>query len=166
MKDTAIVLPQGDLRDGAMTIGGRSLRLIAASGHSHGDLALFDETTGTLITGDLVFHNRAPATPHADLPRWQGALDRLAAIPYRVLLPGHGPLDKSGQAIAQTRDWLDWLDASLQESVAAGLDMSEAGQIAIPARFAALKSARYELQRSVSHFFPIVEAELLPKPAD
>lgn len=165
MKGTTIVLPQDDMVGGPLIIGGRSLRVLALNGHSGGDLAVLDEATGTLITGDLVFHDRAPATPHANLARWQASLDQLAAIPHRLLLPGHGPVDSTGDAITQTRDWLIWLDASLRQSVASGLDMTEAGEVAIPERFAALKSARYELQRSVSHFFPAIEAELLPKTA-
>lgn len=165
MKGTALVLPQGDLGNGPLTIGGRELQLLALNGHSQSDLALLDAATGTLITGDLVFHNRAPATPHADLAHWQAALDHLEAIPHRLLLPGHGPLDRADEAISQTREWLAWVDASLRQSVASGLDMTEAGEVPIPARFAALKFARYELQRSVSHFFPAIETELLPKTA-
>ncbi len=162
MKNTHVALPQGDLTQGTTTIGGRPLRLLALGGHSGGDLALFDETTGTLITGDIVFHNRAPSTPHADLPAWRTSLDALAAIPHRALIPGHGPLDNSGEAIVQTRDWLGWIEESLRRAVGAGLDMTEAGEMPIPDRFASLKSARYELQRSVSHFYPALEAELLP----
>lgn len=165
MKGTAIVLPQGDMAGGPTIIGGRAMRVFALFGHSGGDLVLLDEATGTLMTGDLVFHNRAPATPHANLAQWQAALDQLEAIPHRLLLPGHGPSDSTGEAISQTRDWLGWLDASLRQSVASGLDMTEAGAVAIPARFAALKSARYELQRSVSHFFPAIEAAFLPRTA-
>lgn len=165
MKNTHVALPQGDLAQGTMTIGGRPLRLLALKGHSAGDLALLDETTGTLIAGDLVFHNRAPSTPHADLRAWRASLGTLEAIPHRALIPGHGPLDTSGEAIAQTRDWLGWIEETLRRAVSTGLDMTEAGDVPIPDRFAALKSARYELQRSVSHLYPALEAELLPKTA-
>lgn len=163
MKGTAVVLPQGDLSEGQVEFGGRKFRLMALNGHSGGDLALLDEITGTLLAGDLVFHNRAPSTPHASLPDWRTALDRLGALPRKALVPGHGPIDRDGSAIAQTRDWLGWLEATLRDAVAKGLDMSEAGDLPIPPRFATLKAARYELQRSVSHFYPALEAELLPK---
>lgn len=163
MKGTQPTLPQGDVGDGIASFGGRSFRLMALQGHSGGDLALLDLATGTLLAGDLVFHDRAPATPDADLPRWRAALDVLAAVPHRQLLPGHGPLDGRGAAIAQTRDWLDWLEATLREAVLQGLDMTEAGELPIPDRFSGLNAARYELQRSVSHFYPRLEAELLPR---
>lgn len=163
MKGTAIVLPQGDVTEGQAQFGGRSFRLLALKGHSGVDLALLDEATGTLIAGDLVFHDRAASTPHASLPDWRASLDRLAATPHKLLVPGHGPIDRDGAAITQTRDWLDWIDATLRDAVTRGLDMSEAGDIPIPPRFSTLKAARYELQRSVSHFYPGLEAELLPR---
>jgi hypothetical protein len=41
--------------------------------------------------------------------------------------------------------------------------MTEAGDLPIPPRFAGMAAARYELQRSVSHFYPTIEAALLPR---
>lgn len=161
MAGTAVVPPQGDVMPGPIEWGGRTLHLHAFSGHSAGDLVLLDDRTRTLIAGDLVFHDRAPATPHADLGEWQAALGKLREIPHDRLIPGHGPLDTDGAAIAQTSDWLSWLDGVLREAVAGGLDMSEAGALDIPPRFAAMKAARYEMQRSISHFYPRLEAELL-----
>ncbi len=164
MRGTDLFLPRVALTAGQEDFGGRTLRLLALSGHSSADLALLDEQTGLLIAGDLVFHDRAPSTPTADLPAWRASLDRLAALEHGALLPGHGPLDPGGTAaIAQTRDWLDWLDATLTDAVAAGLDMVEAGMLPIPDRFAGLAAARYELQRSVSHLYPGLEARLLPR---
>lgn len=163
MKGTHVVLPLGDVAEGEALFGGRRFRLFAMQGHSAGDLVLLDEATGTLLAGDLVFHDRAPSTPHADLAKWRAALDRLQAVPHGQLLPGHGPLDRDGSAIAQTRDWLGWLEATLTQAVTDGLDMTEAGELPIPARFAGLKAARYELQRSVSHLYPGLEARLLPR---
>lgn len=163
MKGTHVVLPLGDVSEGEVQFGGRTLRLFALKGHSSGDLALLDVRTGTLLAGDLVFHDRAPSTPHADLAQWRLALDRLKTTPHALLLPGHGPLDRDGSAIAQTRDWIDWVEATLTQAVADGLDMTEAGDLPIPPRFAVLKAARYEFQRSVSHFYPALEARELPK---
>jgi len=39
----------------------------------------------------------------------------------------------------------------------------EIGNLPIPARFAGIAAARYELQRSVSHFYAAAEARLLPR---
>jgi len=163
MRDTRLVLPGRRLAPGALTIGGRRLTLYAMRGHSACDLVVKDEQSGVLLAGDLVFHDRAPATPHANLAQWRASLDQLSAIPHGLLVPGHGPVDRDGSAIAQTRDWLTWLDGALHQAAAQGLDMTEAGDMPIPARFAAMAAARYELQRSVSHFYPAIEAALLPR---
>ena len=163
MAGTEPVMPGHVATGGLITFGGRALRLFDLAGHTGGDLALLDEATGTLIGGGLVFHNRAPATPHAALPVWQASLKVLEAAKHRQMLPGHGPLCRQGTAIAQTRDWLAWLETTLHEAVASGLDMAEAARLPIPDRFAGMAVARYELTRSVSHFYPRLEAELLPR---
>ncbi|MFM7344085.1 MAG: quinoprotein relay system zinc metallohydrolase 1 [Tagaea sp.] len=164
MAGTVPVLPLGTAAEGDVTFGGRTLRLFARSGHSGADLAVLDISSSTLIAGDLVFRDRAPATPHADIPAWLAALGRLAAIPHRRLVPGHGPPDPGDLAgIAQTRDWLTWLQGLLDQAVAGGLDMTEAAGQPIPERFAAMAAARSELTRSVSHFYPALEAALLPR---
>ena len=163
MRGTNVVLPALAATPGPVTIDGRQLELYALAGHSAADLVIRDVATQTLITGDLVFNNRAPATPDANLAIWQQSLDNLAQILHKALIPGHGPLDRANTAIAQTRDWLNWLAGALDQAVAQGLDMFEAGEIAIPDRFAGVKMARYELQRSVSHFYAALEAQHLPR---
>lgn len=164
MRGTEFHLPGKILETDREVFGGRRFRLLALSGHSRADLAVLDEQTGTLIAGDLVFHHRAPSTPHADLSKWRTSLATLKALGHKITVPGHGPVDTSpNAAIDQTRDWIDWLEPALRDAVAAGFTMVEAGAMPIPARFATLKSARYELERSVSHFYPALEAELLPR---
>lgn len=163
MRGTSVAQPGMTVEPGRLTVGGRALTAMAMAGHSGGDLVLVDEASGTVLAGDLVFHDRAPATPHADLALWHKSLDTLAALPRRQLVPGHGPLDTDGSAIAQTRDWLDWLDTALHAAVAQGMDMTEAGQMPIPEKFASVKMARYELQRSVAHFYARIEDATLPR---
>lgn len=164
MRGTDLVVPGHVLAAGQEDFGGRRIRLLALAGHSASDLALLDEQTDLLIAGDLLFHNRAPSTPTADLSRWRESLTTLAALPHKGAVPGHGPFDPGGvEAIAQTRDWLDWLETTLTKAVADGLDMVEAGELPIPPRFAGFAAARYEMQRSVSHLYPALEAARLPR---
>ena len=159
MRGTELRLPGHVVSAPEETVGGRTFRMLPLAGHSAADLALLDTRTGTLVAGDLVFHDRAPSTPHADLPRWRTSLDTLKALGHARVIPGHGPLDATpGTAIDQTRGWIDWLDGALGDAAARGLDMVEAGAMPIPPRFAPVKEARYELQRSVSHLYPAFEA--------
>lgn len=164
MRGTDVALPGLRITADVEEFGGRRLRLMALSGHSAADLAILDEQTGLLIGGDLLFHNRAPATPTANLARWRESLAKLAALPHKGAVPGHGPFDPSGQqAIAQTHDWIDWLESALSDAVRSGLDMVRAGEIAIPDRFTTMAAGRYEVQRSVSHLYPALEEHILPR---
>jgi len=164
MRGTDVGAPLVPAVAGSIMIGGRRLRLLTLSGHSDSDLAVLDESSGTLFTGDLVFHNRAPATPHADLARWRQSLAALAGLGHVRVVPGHGPVDNTPTtAIDQTRDWLDWLETALDQAMDQGLSMVEAGELPIPPRFAQMAVARLELQRSVSHFWPALEEKRVPK---
>ena len=64
--------------DGVEQVGGRRFRCLPMSGHTASDLCLYEETSGLLLTGDLVFLDRAPTTPDADLPAWRHSL-----VPHR-----------------------------------------------------------------------------------
>ena len=62
-----------------------------------------------------------------------------------------GPLDGGGgAAIAQTRDWLTWLDGALREAVAGGLYMGEAANLPIPPRFAGMAAPFGVVARELS----------------
>ncbi|WP_085316934.1 quinoprotein relay system zinc metallohydrolase 1 [Derxia lacustris] len=157
MAGTVVVVPPKVAAPGRVTVAGRELELIALAGHTGADLAVFDVKTGTLFAGDLVFFERTPTTPDADIDQWLAALDRLAQVPFRTLVPGHGPVVHGTEAIAQTRDYLDWLRASLRDAAERGLDMTEAMRIPAPPRFAGMAVLREELERSVVHLYPRYE---------
>ncbi|EWY36355.1 beta-lactamase [Skermanella stibiiresistens SB22] len=143
--------------------GGHRLRLMPLAGHTAADLAIFDETTGVLFAGGLVFSDRAPTTPHADIARWLLSLDELEALDIAVLVPNHGTIRTDEAAIGQTRDYLTWLDATLRASAEAGLDMNEVMAIEIPERFSVLSVLREEFTRSVAHLYPKIEQSVLPR---
>ena len=143
-------------------IGGRKLRLIALAGHTAADLAIFDERTRTLFTGDLVFFERTPTTPNADLDVWLAALAQLQALPYEALVPGHGPVVTDGAAIAQTRDYLEWIRDTLSSAAAEGLDMNEVMRARAPERLRRLAVLEEEWHRTVMHLYPGIEEQSLP----
>lgn len=56
-----------------------------------GDLWIFDRNTGTLVAGDLVTLPY-PFLDTACPAGWRASLDRLAAVKFKRLVPGHGPV--------------------------------------------------------------------------
>lgn len=161
MKGTNVVVPEAMAQPGVMELGGHRIRIIALQGHSAADLVVFDETTGVLFTGDLVFFDRAPTTPHADLARWRESLDALAALPFRKLVPGHGPVLEDRRGIDMTRRWIDWIEKTFVDAAQAGLDMNDVLAMPLPAEWASLPLAASEYRRSVAHLYPGIERRAL-----
>lgn len=164
MRGTEVVLPTETLDEGLLEVGGHRLRLLALRGHTGADLAVFDERTGVLFAGDLLFYQRALTTPNSPgLDVWLADLDRLEALPWKLLVPGHGPVAADAAPFAQMRDYLGWLNGLLGESARQGLVMTEVMKAPIPARFETVSLSRYELIRTVSHLYPGYEARQLQR---
>jgi len=162
MSGTQVVLPGIGAAAGRIVVAGRALRLIAASGHTDCDLMVYDERTRTLFAGDLVFFGRAPTTPNADVPRWLAALDEIDRLDFATLVPGHGMVVHNHAAVAETRDYLRWLDGALKEAASRGLDMNEVMRLPIPERFKKLAVIDGEYARSIAHLYPQIELKSLP----
>lgn len=164
MRGTEVVLPTQVLEPGTLEVGGHRLRLLGLSGHTGADLAIFDENTGVLFAGDLVFYERALTTPNSPgLAVWLKDLDTLQALPWKLIVPGHGPLATDAAPFAQMRDYLGWLDGLMRDGAARGDDMAEMIRRPIPERFAGISLTRYELIRSVSHLYPRYERQRLQR---
>jgi quinoprotein relay system zinc metallohydrolase 1 len=158
MRGTETRLPTQAVVPGTLAFGGHRVRLVALSGHTGADLAILDENTGVLFAGDIVFYQRALTTPNSPgLPVWLNDLDTLQALPWKQLVPGHGPVATDARPFEQMRDYLSWLDGLLRDGAAQGADMAELIRSPIPERFAAISLTRYELIRSVSHLYPAYE---------
>jgi uncharacterized sulfatase len=146
---------------GIERIGDHALEFLALAGHTDGDLAVFDHTTGVLFAGDLVFFDRAATTPHANVKVWLDSLARLRAMPYKQLVPGHGPVVSDARAIDQTSAYLVWLEAALRQAADNGEDMTEVMSRPIPKQFALIPLVQHEFSRSVTHVFPTLEQQAL-----
>ncbi|HEX4942818.1 MAG TPA: MBL fold metallo-hydrolase [Usitatibacteraceae bacterium] len=93
MAATRVVTPDR-LIDGDETLDliGRRLRLIAPRWSSvPGAIAVFDETTSTLIAGNLVAIERVPDMRDANPAAWRRTLAQFASMRCRHLVPGYGP---------------------------------------------------------------------------
>lgn len=162
MRGTEPRPPDTDVTATTLSIGGREFEVLPLAGHTAADLALMDKATGTLIAGDLCFLNRAPTTPTADLVVWQQSLDFIEAARPAGIIPGHGPLDRTGASLAQTRAYLTWLSDTLQAAAEEGFDMVEVMATDLPADYAVMGAQPGEFIRSVSHLFPAFEQAALP----
>jgi len=92
MAGTRIVKPDRLIESGQnLTLIGRKVRVIATMWSSApGALAVFDETSSTLIAGDMAFVERVPDVRDADHKGWLAALDQLKRTRCKHLVPGHG----------------------------------------------------------------------------
>jgi len=163
MLGTEVVVPPNILHPGPLAIGSHQFEVIALAGHTEADLVLLDRTTGVAFTGDLVFFGRAATTPHAKLPRWLEALDRIEALAVQQLVPGHGAVTGDGGrvAISETRSYLIWLDRTLEMAANRGLDMTEALALPLPPEIRKIPLADVEFRRSVVHLYPAAEQRAL-----
>ncbi|WP_375789844.1 quinoprotein relay system zinc metallohydrolase 2 [Bradyrhizobium sp. Pha-3] len=116
-----------------LDLGGRTLTLKAwPPAHSDSDLTVFDERTGTLFAGDLVFLEHIPVVD-GSLKGWLHALDDLQAIPAERVVPGHGPVSAWPAALGDERRYLETLAADVRALVASGKPIMAAAEHAAAA---------------------------------
>lgn len=122
------IVPPSVLVDGTVSLdlGGRVLELHGfAAAHTDSDVVVFDRQTATLFAGDLVFVRHVPVLD-ASLKGWLAALDALAAIPARRVIPGHGPVSEWPAALAPLRGYLTRLQADVRELIRQGVPLDRA----------------------------------------
>ena len=74
-----------------LDLGDRMLTLRAwRASHSDSDLTVFDERTGILFAGDLVFLRHIPVLD-GSFRGWLKTINELARLPAKSVVPGHGP---------------------------------------------------------------------------
>ena len=110
-----------------LDLGARRLHLRAwPKAHTDSDLTVFDDSTATLWTGDLLFVQRTPALD-GSIKGWLAALERMSAVPAKHVVPGHGPL--SGDlpaALEPQRRYLQALLVGLRQEIADGKPLQAA----------------------------------------
>ena len=160
---TEVDRPTGVVRRArTFDLGDRVVRVLPFTyGHTPGDLVIYDETTRTLFAGDLIFRNRVPTVPHADVDIWLSQLDELADLSWDRLVPGHGPLVTDAGEFDEMREYLRFLRDYAQESVARGDTLAESLRGADLNRFKSLATLEAEFQRSMLTLFRKFENEQL-----
>ncbi|MFC1580908.1 MBL fold metallo-hydrolase [Thermodesulfobacteriota bacterium] len=81
------------IRDGdQFDIGGRTIQAISTPGHTHGSMSFFDNLTGSLFCGDLLYQGTLYAHfDDSDLNTYHQSLKKLldSNHSFKTLLPGH-----------------------------------------------------------------------------
>jgi quinoprotein relay system zinc metallohydrolase 2 len=111
-----------------LDLGARRLRLTAWSppAHTACDLTVLDEASGVLYSGDLVFLQHVPVVD-GSLTGWLTVLPRLALLPARVVVPGHGQVVAPWpQALDDERRYLSTLAQDARRLVEAGTPLAQA----------------------------------------
>lgn len=96
------------LEDGTiLDTGDRHFEVIHTPGHSPGGIALWEEATGVLISGDIIYDGPLiEDTYHANIDHYVRSMERLQKLPVRVVHGGHFP-SFSGEKLTQMiAEWL------------------------------------------------------------
>lgn len=166
MLGTEAVLPDQAIdaaaQAGSWRIGKREFTLHEFKGHTPSDLVLVDRTSGVAFAGGLVFAQRLPTTPHAQVAPWLKSLAELQALGLTTIVPSHGPVHEGSSGIEGTRAYLQWLDRSFTEWAVKGWDMNEVLRGPVPENFRAWAAFQSEYVRNVANLYPRYERAALP----
>lgn len=111
-----------------LDLGGRTLLLTAWSpaAHTNCDLTALDEATGTLYAGDLSFLQHVPVVD-GSVVGWLDVLTRLAKLPARRVVPGHGRIVAPWpEALDGERRFLATLADDARRLIKQGVPLDEA----------------------------------------
>jgi len=88
-------------------LGDRSFEVIHTPGHSPGGIALWEATTGVLISGDIVYDGPLiESEDPGEMRQYRESMKRLFDLPVRVVHGGHFPSYDGARHRAIIRAWL------------------------------------------------------------
>jgi glyoxylase-like metal-dependent hydrolase (beta-lactamase superfamily II) len=115
--------------EATVDLGGTTARLLwVGEGHTKGDLVVFVEPDRTLVSGDLVQNKVVPniAADGGTPSSWLAALDKLAQLNVRQVLPDHSPVG-DGSLIAGERSFISDLRTRALALKRSGVSAADAG---------------------------------------
>jgi quinoprotein relay system zinc metallohydrolase 2 len=127
-RQSALVLPDVKVvSSGSIDLGKRKLTLQAwPTSHTDNDLTVFDQKSGTLWLGDLLFRERIPVVD-GKLSGWLATMKSLGRIAAARVVPGHGAVSREWPAaMAPQERYLRALQVEVRAAVRAGHSMQQA----------------------------------------
>ncbi|TJY64836.1 MBL fold metallo-hydrolase [Sinimarinibacterium sp. CAU 1509] len=156
----------GDERSIPFEFGGMHFELIdGGDSHSPSDLMLYAHEPSVLFSGDLFFTGRLPYVVGSNTRNWLGALERMAQIHPRVVVPGHGAASHAVENdLKMTYDYLQFLRQRMGDAAAQLEDFDEAYVKTDWSAFANLPTFADANRRNAYSVFLEMQAELLEAP--
>jgi quinoprotein relay system zinc metallohydrolase 2 len=163
-KGTAIIAPTLIVKSlETLDLGDRQLKLTAhPNAHTNTDLTVEDSKTQTLFTGDLLFVERTPVI-EGDIKGLIAALDTLKTYPFKQVVPGHGPVQRTHQdGIAAMNNMQRYLNTLLTD-IRASIKKGDSMEVTMGTAAASEKDKwlLFEIanRRNVNTVFPALEWE-------
>jgi quinoprotein relay system zinc metallohydrolase 2 len=129
LADGSVIVPPTLTVSGNMKLdlGKRVLRLRTwKTAHTNNDLTVYDEASGTLIAGDLLFAGCIPVIDGAVLG-WLDDIASMRAMNPRRIVPGHGPLDiRWREALDAEEAYLSHLARDVRVAIKQGKTIQQA----------------------------------------
>ena len=163
-ENTRLVVPDRMLDETeTLDIGGVSLTLSYLGGaHSDGDLSVYVEPDGVLISGDIIFEGRIPFVGDANTRQWLDILTKMQAQKMTALIPGHGALASDpNEVVALMRRYLLALRTQMGVAVEEMISFEKAYAEATWTEFEKLPAFQAANRKNAYQVFLSLEAELL-----
>ncbi len=132
LDEVKIVPPNMTVEDELkLDLGHRVLSLKAwRASHSASDLTVFDETTGVLFAGDLLFLRHIPVLD-GSIRGWLKTIDELAKVPAKMVIPGHGQAPAGWpSALEPQRNYLERLQSDCRDLIKRGVPIATSAGMA------------------------------------
>ncbi len=115
------VIFTGDL---TLRVGDHTFELLHTPGHTPGQVAVYVPEERVVLTGDTVFSGCQTWLMTSDVDQWIASLDRIRALDFDVLVPGHGPVTGRQSLDRQRATLLEW-ETAVAVAVAGGWSREE-----------------------------------------